>query len=347
MLLTKAVSKIVSGQPVLVKASVPCRVFGDIHGQLRDLLLLLHTFGDPGSEENLNIVFNGDFVDRGAHQLAVIGLLFAMKVAMPQRIWLVRGNHEDRLMNDKYGFRDECLELLGDAVGQRLYSMFQATFTYLPLACCIGGRVLTVHGGLGDGIWNLQDLMRVPRPLDEQRLASPEFRWIQSILWSDPIEDSHTDKRAIFGVHASPRGKCFKKFGWNVTKTFCARNGLGLVVRSHQSKQNSPGFEVMHENLLVRVFSARDYEDHCNDGAVLLIKPYRGKDGEGDHLSVRAQVLGSTVKARAEAKAKRERHRAKAEEDREALPAHKNSLPVRSTSPRPRTPATMRRNTMS
>mmetsp|Transcript_78080 Transcript_78080/g.242073 ORF Transcript_78080/g.242073 Transcript_78080/m.242073 type:complete len:253 (+) Transcript_78080:668-1426(+) len=162
--------------------------------------------------------------------------------------------------------------------------------------------------------------MHVPRPLDEQRLNSGEFRWVQAIMWSDPIEDSKCDKRAIFGVHSSPRGKSSNQFGWNVTKAFCARNGLGLVIRSHQSKQNSPGFEVMHENLLARVFSARDYEGHGNDGAVLLISPYNDEDGEDKvaatkngvapcaearHLSVRAQVLGSTTKARAEARARR------------------------------------------
>lgn len=44
----------------------------------------------------MSYVFNGDFVDRGAHSLEVIGLLLALKVSMPNRIWLVRGNHEDR-----------------------------------------------------------------------------------------------------------------------------------------------------------------------------------------------------------------------------------------------------------
>lgn len=46
----------------------------------------------------MNYVFNGDFVDRGAHSLEVIGLLMALKVSMPNRVWLVRGNHEDRAM---------------------------------------------------------------------------------------------------------------------------------------------------------------------------------------------------------------------------------------------------------
>jgi hypothetical protein len=64
--------------------SAPCKVFGDIHGQLRDLLLLFREFGFPshrrGDVEYIHYIFNGDFVDRGAHQLECVTILFALKV---------------------------------------------------------------------------------------------------------------------------------------------------------------------------------------------------------------------------------------------------------------------------
>ena len=71
----------------------------------------------------------------------------------------------------------------------------------------------------------------------------------------------------MFGVHESPRNTTAVLFGWDITKTFCARNGLAMVVRSHQSKKYGLGFDLMHDEKLIRVFSARDYEGHCNDGA--------------------------------------------------------------------------------
>lgn len=300
MILAKAGRSLVASQPVLAESTAPCRVFGDLHGQLRDLLLLLATFGFPKHAEDpgaMSYVFNGDFVDRGEHSLEVLGILLALKLVMPNRVWLVRGNHEDRAMNAKYGFRDECQDRLGQELGTKTYDLFQDVFDQLPVACLVGGRLLCVHGGVGDGRWDLNDLRAVRRPLGQQDLESANLRWVQNILWSDPIEDDQDSWRGagapVFGVHDSPRKTSAVLFGWDVTKTFCARNGLGMVVRSHQSKMGGLGFDVMHDDMLVRVFSARDYEGHGNDGAVLLISPAeRGGIDEGpQRLRLRPQVV--------------------------------------------------------
>ena len=60
----------------MVRVCAPAKVFGDLHGQLRDLLLLFAHHGFPshrgGDVEAVAYVFNGDFVDRGAHQLEVL-----------------------------------------------------------------------------------------------------------------------------------------------------------------------------------------------------------------------------------------------------------------------------------
>lgn len=303
LIIANTACKVVAAQPPLVQAEAPCRIFGDTHGQLRDVLMLFHAFGAPSAALDTSFVFNGDFVDRGKHQLALVGLLFALKIAMPDKVWLVRGNHEDRMMNSKYGFEAECRKLLGNEFGPKVLQCCQKVFDQLPLACVVAKRVLCVHGGLGDATWRLGDLLNIRRPLTNEALSLAENKWIMGILWSDPIEDDdESGGKQVFGVHPSPRGVIATEFGWDVTKTFCARHGLSLIVRSHQSKHGSPGFDVMHENLLIRVFSARDYEGHGNDGAVLLVQPCtEGDAAEQGLLSVRPQVLRSATKARNEA----------------------------------------------
>jgi len=106
--IAKDARRIVAAQPSLVYVRAPAKVFGDIHGQFRDLLALFAEFGFPGHKhggdvETVSYVFNGDFVDRGEHQLEVVALLFALKVAYPSRIWLVRGNHEFKWINEEQG----------------------------------------------------------------------------------------------------------------------------------------------------------------------------------------------------------------------------------------------------
>jgi len=277
--------------------SAPCKIFGDIHGQLRDLLALFGAFGAPGDDPCMSWVFNGDFVDRGCHQVEVIGLLLSFKILYPEKVWLIRGNHEDRAMNERYGFENACLDTLGPEFGSKVFDLVQTVFNRLPLAGLVGDKILCVHGGIGEGDWKLTDLASIPRPLTSDVIA--KNRWIFNILWSDPIEDGGESADSEFGVHESPRGAVAARFAWNITKTFCARNGLSLVVRSHQSKRGSRGFDVMHENLLTRVFSARDYEGHGNDSAILQVTESVHKGQK--MLIVRPQVFRSVSKARSEA----------------------------------------------
>ncbi len=73
-----------------------------MHGQFRDLLVLFREYGYPsnrGDIETVKYIFNGDFVDRGFHQLETVLLLFALKIAYPSRVFLLRGNHEFREQN--------------------------------------------------------------------------------------------------------------------------------------------------------------------------------------------------------------------------------------------------------
>ena len=59
-------------------------------------------------EDPYNYVFLGDYVDRGNHSLETICLLMALKVKFPDKIFLLRGNHEDKWINSNFGFLDEC-----------------------------------------------------------------------------------------------------------------------------------------------------------------------------------------------------------------------------------------------
>ena len=49
-----------------------------------------------GHVPDTNYLFLGDYVDRGANSLSTFLLLLALKLKYPERVTILRGNHESR-----------------------------------------------------------------------------------------------------------------------------------------------------------------------------------------------------------------------------------------------------------
>jgi serine/threonine-protein phosphatase 4 catalytic subunit len=155
----------------------PVTICGDIHGQFHDLLTL---FREGGECPYTNYLFLGDFVDRGFYSLESFLMLLCLKVRYPDRITLIRGNHESRQITTAYGFYDECLRKYGSASVWRLCC---GVFDYLSLSALVGGPggVFCVHGGLSPAIETLDQIRLIDR-----KQEVPHDGPMCDLLWSDP-----------------------------------------------------------------------------------------------------------------------------------------------------------------
>lgn len=255
-----AAKKIMDSLPNIVEVPVNAgdriTVCGDVHGQYYDLANAI--FQENGMPSPTNpYVFNGDFVDRGSFSVEVILTLLAIKVWCPEAIHLTRGNHESQNMNRIYGFEGEVHAKYTETV----FGLFSEFFQSLPLAYILDGskepngrKAFVVHGGLfsKDGV-TLADINAI------NRNCEPDSGLMAEMLWSDP-QDAN-------GWGPSKRG-IGVAFGPDVTHRFLDNNGLDIIVRSHEMKDE--GYEVQADGRLITIFSAPNYCDQMgNKGAFI------------------------------------------------------------------------------
>ncbi|KAM9858578.1 serine/threonine-protein phosphatase with EF-hands 2 [Aulostomus maculatus] len=147
-------------------------ICGDLHGQLEDLLLVFYKNGMPSLEKPY--VFNGDFVDRGRDSIEILLILFSFLLVYPGDVHLNRGNHEDHIINLRYGFTKEVLTKY-KMHGKRILKLLQKIFSWLPLATVIDQKVLVLHGGISNTT-DLGLLVKVDRHTYVSALRPPKKR---------------------------------------------------------------------------------------------------------------------------------------------------------------------------
>ncbi|MBO3839765.1 MAG: metallophosphoesterase [Thermoproteota archaeon] len=216
-------------------------VVGDLHGDLESCVNAL-TYLDKFEEAG--IVFLGDYVDRGPYQSGVINLLLNMKKNNPEKIFILRGNHETPSMNFSYGFLDLLIRRFGKEYDE-VYDAYLRVFSEMPFAALFKNSVILVHGGLARRVRKIQDLEEAGKGG-----AEPEDPRIFETIWNDPSED-------IEDFSPNPRGPGIYFFGKNALQSFLRENGLKMMVRSHEPVAG--GYRVLLQGSLITVFSCRFY----------------------------------------------------------------------------------------
>ena len=242
-------SQIIKEQKMLVELEAPLHVCGDIHGQYYDLLRIFEHCGYPGE---YNYLFLGDYVDRGKQSLETICLLLCYKIKYPEKVTLLRGNHESSVTNRIYGFYDECKR----RYNVKLWKLFTELFNYLPVAAIIDDKILCMHGGLSPDLKSIQNIQDISRPTD-----IPDTGLLCDLLWSDPDKEAADYDENDRGVSVI--------FGEKVVMDFNKKNDLDLIIRAHQVVDE--GYEFFANRQLITIFSAPNYCGEFDNSAGIMI----------------------------------------------------------------------------
>ncbi|MEM2342567.1 MAG: metallophosphoesterase family protein [Sulfolobales archaeon] len=246
----------------LIRLSEPQEKFlvvGDLHGDLQSLTHILR-FAEASNIHNM--IFLGDYVDRGENQVETILIPLYLKLKYPDNTFLLRGNHEppEFLPVYPHDFPVELRLRYGSIDGIKLYSDFKELFQLMPHALIVEGTALLLHGG--PPTRNISKHITAYEYLlgrnDDER-----FKILEEVLWNDPTEDT---------PYAEPsyRGAGYL-FGYEVTKSALSITNTRVIVRGHEPCFN--GFKLNHDGRVVTLFSRLGPPYNNAYASFMILKP--------------------------------------------------------------------------
>jgi diadenosine tetraphosphatase ApaH/serine/threonine PP2A family protein phosphatase len=153
-----------------------------------------------------------------------------------------------------YGLQKELNGIYGFG---GLWTEFNNTFDWLPLAATVDATWFCVHGGISQQFVHIEKLYTLRRTAwhaDDSLVAE--------ILWSDPVEHAREWQRNARGAGVT--------FGAPQVAEFLRVNRLQRIARAHQLARD--GYKWFFDNTLVIVWSAPNYayrED--NDASIMSV----------------------------------------------------------------------------
>ncbi|XP_023026420.1 uncharacterized protein isoform X2 [Leptinotarsa decemlineata] len=227
----------------LLELSSPIYIMGDLHGNVADLLyferVLWHI--GPGLSPS-NLLFLGDYVDRGAYSIEVISYLFSYKLQSPNKVNLLRGNHEIREVQKMFTFYKECILKMGEKLGNEVWMAVNNAFDTMPVAAVIDGKLFCCHGGVPPP-WLcpvISAINDIPVPLSQPD-AQSSLAW--ELMWNDPVRPKTVnDKLAMEllaneGFAVNVRRGTAHIFSVEALERFLKANQLTHLVRAHEVAQ--------------------------------------------------------------------------------------------------------------
>ena len=222
-------------------------IVGDLHGDLKSLLLILREIKYENFLANANnkLIFLGDYVDKGTNSIEILQNILYLKCRYPDSVVLMRGNHEAPI---EFPFHDHDLpsnssEQFGKEKGEMIYKKILSLFQLFTVVTIVKNNLILVHGGLPTMI--NKDIRKL---ILDKGGNGKQKSVLEELLWNDPrLIQNGTNwevSRRLYGKH----------FGPEITRNWLEMTGTKAVVRSHEPCR---GFRVDHEGMIMTLFSCK------------------------------------------------------------------------------------------
>jgi diadenosine tetraphosphatase ApaH/serine/threonine PP2A family protein phosphatase len=231
-----------SGRLLRLPAEGEAIIVGDLHGDLGNLskILRMTLFMEKAEkDQNIRLIFLGDYGDRGTSSPEVYYVVLKLKDMFPRKVVLMRGNHEgpEDMIPSPHDLPMQLMQKYGDDA-EEIYMQLRILFNELYNAVIINKQYLLIHGGASSKAHAISDLA-----LSNQK--HPAESHLEEMLWNDPTEETE-------GVQASLRG-AGKQFGIKVTQRILKLTGTKILIRGHQACTD--GYKINHKGKVLTLFS--------------------------------------------------------------------------------------------
>ncbi|WP_318786051.1 metallophosphoesterase family protein [Methanimicrococcus hacksteinii] len=219
-------------------------IVADLHGDLQTLKFILK-FAEKKKVDAM--IFLGDYIDKGSESVAVLNLLFELKLKDPKSVILLRGNHETRGLSAWFEFSDDLIH------HPELFDTANTVFDRLPIAAVLNDSIFCVHGNIAG--------------ISDEKLKDISKKNPKPYIWNDPGPED--------GIALSGRGSGVYRVGPDLTQKFLKQNNLQLVIRGHTS--HTEGTKCWHGSRLVSLYSTFPYDSPTVRAAAAIVKEDRIK----------------------------------------------------------------------
>lgn len=247
------------GQKIRMAADSLIVVMGDFHGSLHSLIRNLWRLRLAGyidnnfkiSNDKAYLIFTGDFVDRGRYSVETLYTLMRLKIANPDKVYLLRGNHESEEVSRDYGLIPELVAKYGDEKEPRLFKDIIDFYRFLPIVLLATVNNSTTpsflhfsHGGFS---YDAQKEQLIHWPTELLAAAiSPSYEIISSpaylgYMWSDFHQHDETIRNVSRGFDDTKKGVSI--IGKQALETYFragdvkqSGNLMGFIFRGHQDR---------------------------------------------------------------------------------------------------------------